>query len=97
MMGAEIILSPCAWAVPADHDNEREPYGAIWQENYGAVCDDTGVTIAGCSNVGSITSGPWQGRPCIGCSLVIGPAGELTRGRYGIDADELLLVDLSLR
>lgn len=24
-MGAEIILSPSAWAVPANHDNEREP------------------------------------------------------------------------
>jgi predicted amidohydrolase len=27
-MGADVILSPCAWAVPPDHDQAREPYGA---------------------------------------------------------------------
>lgn len=98
LMGARIILSPCAWAVPADHDNERVPYGQIWRENYGAVCRDTGVVIAGCSNVGPITAGPWQGRPCIGCSLVLGADGEpLVRGSYGISADELILIDVPLR
>jgi predicted amidohydrolase len=30
MMGAKFILSPCAWAVPADHDNVLEPYGQLW-------------------------------------------------------------------
>jgi len=25
-MGADIIISPCAWAVPADHDNLKTPY-----------------------------------------------------------------------
>ncbi len=98
MMGALIILSPCAWAVPMDHDHEREPYGQIWRENYGAVCRDTGVIIAGCSNVGPITSGPWSGRPCIGCSLVLGADGEpLVRASYGIAADELILIDVPLR
>lgn len=95
MMGAKFILSPCAWAVPADHDNEREPYGAIWLENYGVVCRDTGVVIAGCSNVGPITAGPWQGRPCIGFSLVMGANAEtLARGSYGVDADELIEIDV---
>ena len=28
-MGADIILSPCAWAVPADHDNVQDPYGDL--------------------------------------------------------------------
>jgi predicted amidohydrolase len=28
VMGAQVILSPCAWAVDADHDNERDPYGS---------------------------------------------------------------------
>ena len=98
MMGAQIILSPCAWAVPANHDNEREPYGQLWLDNYGVVCRDTGVTIAGCSNVGPITAGPWAGRRCIGCSLVLGKGAEpLARGGYGEQADELILVELPLR
>ena len=24
-MGARLLLSPCAWAVEADHDNARDP------------------------------------------------------------------------
>src|SRR5262245_50085487 len=28
-MGAQVILSPSAWAVDADHDNTREPYGKL--------------------------------------------------------------------
>ena len=75
MMGAQLILSPCAWAVPVAHDNAREPYGQLWLENYGAVCRESGIIIAGCSNVGPITAGPWSGRSCIGNSLVIGRNG----------------------
>ncbi len=95
LMGAGIILSPCAWAVPAGHDNAREPYGQLWLDNYGAVCRDTGITIAGCSNVGPVTAGPWAGRRCIGCSLVLGAgATPLARGSYGEHTDELIHVDL---
>jgi predicted amidohydrolase len=98
LMGAQVILSPCAWAVPADHDNEREPYGRIWLENYGTVCREHDVIIAGCSNVGMVTAGPWSGRPCIGCSLVIGTDGEpLLRGAYGPAADEVNLLEVPSR
>jgi predicted amidohydrolase len=94
-MGARYILSPCAWAVPADHDNEREPYGQLWVDNYGAVTRDFEVTIAGASNVGPITAGPWQGRKCIGNSLVIGPGGqELARGPYGDNAEATVRVEI---
>ena len=93
LMGARTILSPCAWAVPADHDNAREPYGRLWLDNYGPVARDFAMTIAGVSNVGPITAGPWQGRKCIGNSLVIGPDGkERARGPYGAEA--LLLQEI---
>ncbi len=36
-MGAQWILSPCAWAVNADHDNAQEPYGDLWQRSYGEI------------------------------------------------------------
>lgn len=94
LMGARYILSPCAWAVPADHDNTREPYGQLWLDNYGPVAREFGVTIAGASNVGPITAGPWQRRKCIGNSLVVGPSGELARGPYGENAEALLLVEM---
>jgi predicted amidohydrolase len=95
LMGAQVILSPCAWAMPADHDNSRAPYGWLWQENYGPVARDFRLWIAGCSNVGRIASGAWAGRACIGNSLVVNPAGEpVLRGPYGPDAEALLYIQI---
>jgi predicted amidohydrolase len=95
LMGADVILSPCAWATPAEHDNAREPYGQLWLDNYGPVARDFRLWIAGCSNVGWINDGPWQGRKCIGCSLVVGPSGEpVLRGPYGVEAETILLLDV---
>jgi predicted amidohydrolase len=95
MMGARVILSPCAWAVPADHDNAREPYGQLWLNNYGPVAREFGLSIVGVSNVGPITVGPWAGRKCIGNSLVIGRDGtELARGPYGENAEAMLVVEV---
>src|SRR5262249_3954193 len=76
MMGADIILSPCAWAVRAEHDNQQEPYGQLWRDNYGPVARDFRLWIAGASNVGWLRAGPWAGRKCIGCSLLVGPDGK---------------------
>ena len=96
-MGADIILSPSAWAVPADHDHEKEPYGALWIENYQPVARDFHIWIAGVSNVGWITGGPWKGHQCIGCSLVVNALGEpVLQGPYGVDAETILYIDIEL-
>jgi predicted amidohydrolase len=97
-LGADIILSPCAWAVPADHNPQREPYGKLWRDNYIPVARDFAMWICGVSNVGWISGGPWQGRKCIGCSMVIDPDGrEVLQGPYGHDAETILYVDVKLR
>jgi predicted amidohydrolase len=97
LMGADLILSPCAWAVPADHDNTQEPYGRLWLENYCPVARDFRLWIAGVSNVGWLDDGPWNGRKCIGCSLVVGPDGrEVLMGPYGADAEGILYTDIKL-
>jgi predicted amidohydrolase len=95
LMGADVILSPGAWAVPADHDNAREPYGQVWRECYVPVAREFGLWIVGVSNVGPVTSGAWAGRRCIGCSLVVGPGGrEVLQGPFGEDAEAVLYVDV---
>ncbi|MEM7147736.1 MAG: carbon-nitrogen hydrolase family protein [Verrucomicrobiota bacterium] len=96
-LGAEVVLSPCAWAVEADHDNDVEPYGALWRDSYVPVAREFGMAIVGVSNVGEMTAGPWAGRRCIGCSLAIGRAGEeLVQGPYGVEAECVLYLELEL-
>lgn len=95
LMGADFIISPCAWAVPADHDDVRDPYGALWQDRYGRIAREFGIWIAGVSNVGPVTTGEWAGRKCIGCSLVVGPDGKpVAQGPYGEGAEALLHVEM---
>ncbi len=97
-MGAQVLLSPSAWAVDADHDNERQPYGQLWLDSYRELARLYDVTVIGVSNVGRLTSGPWRGRKCIGCSLAVGP-GEvvLARGPYGEAAEALVCVEVQPR
>jgi predicted amidohydrolase len=94
-MGAELILSPSAWAVPADHDQAVEPYGDLWRNAYAPVCREHELWIAGVSSVGWIPRGPWAGRKCIGCSLLVGPdGGDAVVGPYGHDAEAILHHDV---
>lgn len=96
LMGADVVLSPSAWAVRAGHDNARQPYGGMWRENYGTAARDFRMWIAGCSGVGRINGGPWRGHSCIGCSLVVDPRGEpVLVGPYGPRSERLLTADIT--
>ena len=95
-MGADVILSPSSWAVVADHDNLKDPYGGMWKDAYKPVAADFRVWIASCSNVGWMTGGPWEGWKGIGCSMVIGPGGtDVLHAPYGESADTILYVEIT--
>lgn len=95
LMGARALFSPCAWAVPQDHDNDREPYGDLWLGSYSTLSTTHNLSIVGVSNVGPIEAGPWAGRKCIGASLVMGHGGiVLDRAPYGVDAACLRIVNV---
>ena len=97
-MGAQVLLSPSSWAVPSEHDNRKEPYGQLWRDNYRPVAREFKVWIVGVSNVGWITGGPWQGRKCIGCSMVVGPLGRVVlKGPYGPDAEAILEIAVEVK
>lgn len=94
-MGAQVILSPCAWAVPPDHDNRKTPYGAEWLTPYAELARLYDLTVVGVSSVGPMTSGPWAGHRCIGNSLAVGPGGRvLAWGPHGADAERLIVVEV---
>ncbi|HXK59298.1 MAG TPA: carbon-nitrogen hydrolase family protein [Acidobacteriota bacterium] len=94
-MGADIVLSPSAWAVPPDHDNRLTPYGDTWRQPYQTVGREFAMWIAGVSNVGKMVAGPWKGWNCIGCSLVVDARGnEVLQGPYGAEADRILYVEV---
>ena len=97
-MGARLILSPCAWAVEPDHDNESEPYGRdVWDPAYTILAEKRDLATVGVSNVGPLEAGPWKGRYCIGSSLAMGADGTvLARAPYGVEAETMLAVDVPL-
>ena len=97
-MGAQIILSPSAWAVDADHDNEKTPYGGGWKRSYELLAKMYDMTVISVSNVGWINGGVWKGRKCIGCSMAVGPPGSgmMVECPYGVDAQHLEFVDVEL-
>ena len=96
-MGADIIISPCAWAVPPDYNNETDPYGDTWRNSYGPISKMFDVWFVGVSNVGKVEDGAWNGWDCIGCSLAYAPGGkEVIQGPYGAAADTILYIDVAL-
>jgi predicted amidohydrolase len=97
-MGAQLLLSPSAWAVDADHDNNLEPYGARWREAFGELGRLYNLPVVAVSNVGWLTDGRWKGRKAIGCSLATDHRGQvLAEGPYGHAAEALVVVDIALR
>lgn len=96
LMGADVVLSPSAWVVPPTWDNQRRRYGTDWHHNYAAVARPYHLWIAGCSNVGRVRGGAWDGYLCIGSSLVVGPDGRIAaRGRFGAEADEIIYCEVT--
>lgn len=97
-MGAEILLSPCAWAVPPGFDNAVRPYGDEWVTAYGALARETGMPVVGVSNVGPVVGGEWDGWACIGASLAVGSDGEVVvQAPFGDAAEALMTVEMPLR
>jgi len=97
-MGADVIFSPAAFAVPPHWDNAKTPCHEEWRPHLAPVARDFELWIATVSNVGSFPH-PTDGElPCIGCSLVYDPDGEQALcGPYGRDAEELLFIDITPR
>jgi predicted amidohydrolase len=97
-MGAQILLSPSAWAKEADYDIRASPFGERWRCAYGELGRLYDLPVIGVSNVGWLTDGPWKGRKAVGCSLATNCRGEvIAEGPFGESAEALIVVDVELR
>lgn len=95
LMGTRLLLSPCAWAVRPEHDNEQDPYGQEWIDPYTKIATKYQMTVVGVSNVGMVQGGEWDGWRCIGCSIAVGSNGEvLAHGPYGEKAETLMVIEV---
>lgn len=95
-MGAQLILSPCSWAVRPEEKEHNPDYPLQWIEPYTQLAQQYGLSILGVSNVGPVSEGVWKGWSCIGSSVaVLNRQGELTTRvlPYGEDQDCMEIVD----
>ncbi|MFT5109108.1 MAG: putative amidohydrolase [Verrucomicrobiales bacterium] len=93
---ARFVLSPCAWAIPPDHDEDAATYSEQWIDAYLPIAKRYELWIAAVSNVGKIRSSEWAGHHCIGSSMLASPDGNLrTILPFGRDAEAIELIDIS--
>ncbi len=90
--GAEIILSPSAWAVPPNFDNVLTPYGSLWTNAYASGLGASKAWVIATSNVGEVRSGEWAGHKCIGNSISMGPDRALIVSPFGENAVHVELI-----
>ena len=96
-MGADMILSPCSWAVPPDFDNEKTPYGDIWKESYTEIAEKHGIPVIGVSNTGLVKDGEWKDWWCIGASLVVSKDGKIQKQfDYTKEDSRLYVIEVAL-
>jgi predicted amidohydrolase len=73
LMGARVILSPCAWAV----EPGGEETNLAWiTETYRDRTRGRELYLVGANGAGEVTQGPWKGRILQGNSLIMGPDGR---------------------
>ena len=97
VLGADVILSPCSWAVPPDYDNELKPYGDMWIESYTEIANRHQIPVIGVSNTGRVKDGAWKDWWCIGASLVVSKDGKVqTQLPYTKTGNELFVIELTL-
>lgn len=97
-MGADIMLSPCAWAVTPERDPVKEPYGAEWHAPYSKLSAAFSMPIVGVSNVGEVEKGSWRGWKAIGNSMAYDSDGtNITVLPYGERSECVRVVEAHIR
>lgn len=95
-MGAQIILSPCAWTVEFAKVETDDPYGEKWLGPYVLLAGLFDLVIVGVTSVGYLVGGPYEGKKMIGYSLAVGKNGVIAHGRYNEFAGEVIPAEIDV-
>lgn len=95
-MGAQVILSPSAWTSEYHFTEDQDPYGAKWFGPYHHLASLFDLVVIGCTSVGYIVGGPYEGKKMVGNSLVVGREGVIARGRYNEFATDLVVAEVAV-
>ncbi|MDP6775893.1 MAG: carbon-nitrogen hydrolase family protein [Candidatus Latescibacteria bacterium] len=96
-MGACLILSPSSWTVDYSVSDTDDPYGDKWLRPYYTLASLYDLVVAGCTSVGVIIGGPYEGKKMVGSSLVVDRDGPIMTGEINEVAGRLTTVDVPLR
>lgn len=97
-MGAQMILSPSAWAVTPDRDETTHPYGQEWHVPYQTLSGLYRIPVVGVSNVGAMPAGVWAGWKAIGNSIAYDSDGTCAAVLpYGPNAEAVRVIALTVR
>jgi predicted amidohydrolase len=97
-MGADMILSPSAWALSLTYDWSKGDPCLMWEKSYKKIAEQFNVPVVGVSNVGKVNAGVWEGRECIGTSVAVSCDGKVAaKGKQGVDKEELIIAEIEVQ
>jgi predicted amidohydrolase len=97
-MGADMILSPSAWALSSTYDWSKGDPCLMWEISYRKIAEQFNVPVVGVSNVGKVNAGVWEGRECIGTSVAVSCDGKVAaKGSQGVDKEELIIAEIEIQ
>lgn len=95
-MGAQLILSPSSWTVDYSVTENDDPYEDKWIKPYKLISNLYEITIIGVTSVGYIVGGPYEGKKCVGCSLVAQGGEIVVESSFNEFCGELKTIDLTI-
>ena len=96
LMGAQIVISPCAWTVDHFVTEQENPYHDKWLKPLKELAVKCKIPIVTATSVGYLVGGPYQGKKMVGCSLAVDKTGNVYQGIFNEFSSSLNVLDLEI-
>jgi predicted amidohydrolase len=95
-MGAQLIISPCAWTVDHFITEQDNPYYDKWLKPLNELATVNKIPVVTATSVGYIVGGPYEGKKMVGCSLIVEKDGVVHQGVFNEFSSSLIILDLEI-